>query len=113
MPGFRRNFQKYKKNEKRKKIFLCIWPSVSKLKKNHKIILCFSYTRKKYLSMHFGFNNQFVKVNRTLTRISKTIKILFCLSFSIRGTALQVIYIPNIKFFLFWTQEQLGFTPLR
>jgi len=49
--------------------------------------------------MHFGFNNQFIKVKRTLTKISKTTKILFCLSFSIRGMILHVIRIPDIKFF--------------
>ena len=49
--------------------------------------------------MHFGFNNQFIKVKRTLAKIAKTIKILFCLSFSIRGTTLHVIRISNIKLF--------------
>ena len=51
--------------------------------------------------MHFGFNNQFIIVKRTLTKISKTTKILFCLSFSIWGTTLHVIRISDIKFFLF------------
>jgi len=63
--------------------------------------------------MHFGFNNQFIKVNRTLTKISKTTKILFCLSFRIQGTTLHVICILDIKFFFFRTLEQLGFTLLR
>jgi hypothetical protein len=49
--------------------------------------------------MHFGFNNQFIKVKRTLTKIKKTTKILFCLFFSIRGTILHVIRISDIKFF--------------
>jgi hypothetical protein len=47
--------------------------------------------------MHFGFNNQFIKVKRTLAKISKTTKILFCLSFSIWGTNLHVKHIPDIK----------------
>jgi len=47
--------------------------------------------------MHFGFNNQFIKVKRILTKISKTTKILFCLSFSTRGTTLHVTCIPDIK----------------
>jgi len=34
IPGFRQNFQKYKTKLKKAKIFLCIRPSVSKLK-NH------------------------------------------------------------------------------
>jgi len=46
--------------------------------------------------MHFGFNNQFIKVKKTLAKISKTIKILFCLSVSIRGTTLQVMCILDI-----------------
>jgi hypothetical protein len=49
--------------------------------------------------MHFGFDNQFIRVKRTLAKISKTTKILFCLSFSIRGTILHVIHIPDIKCF--------------
>jgi hypothetical protein len=57
-------------------MFLCIRPSVSKLKK--KSILCFSYTKKQYFSMYFGFNNQFIEVKRTLAKISKTTKNLFC-----------------------------------
>jgi len=91
-------FVKTSKNTKtklKKKIFLCIRPSVSKLKK---IILCLSYTNKKCFSMHFGFNNQFIKVKRILVKISKTTKILFYLSFSIRGTTLHVIRLPDIKF---------------
>jgi hypothetical protein len=51
--------------------------------------------------MYFGFNNQFIKVKRTLAKISKTTKILFCLSFSIRGITLHVIRISNIKCFSF------------
>jgi len=49
--------------------------------------------------MYFGFHSQFIKVKRTLAKISKTTKILFCLSFSIRGTTLHVIRISDIKFF--------------
>ena len=85
-----------KKFEKKEKMFLCIRPNVSKLK-NH--IVFFSYTKKQCFSMHFGFNSQFIKVKRTLAKISKTTKILFCLSFSIRGTTLHVIRIQDIKFF--------------
>jgi len=73
----------------------------AKCLKAKKIILCFSYTKKQCFSMHFGFNNQFIIVKRTLTKISKTTKILFCLSFSIWGTTLHVIRISDIKFFLF------------
>ena len=74
-------------------MFLCIRPSVSKLKIH---IVFFSYTKKKYFSMHFGFNNQFIKVKRILANISKTKKILFCLSLSIRGMTLHVMHIPDI-----------------
>ena len=98
-----------KKFVKKRKIFLCIRPSVSKLK-NH--IVFFSYTKIQCFSMHFDFNKQFIKVKRTLAKISKTTKILFCLSFSIRGTTLHVIRILDIKLF-FRTLERLGFIPLR
>jgi len=64
--------------------------------KAKKIILYFSYTKKQCFSMHFGFNNQFIKVKKTLAKISKTTKNLFCLSLSIRGTTLHVIRIPDI-----------------
>jgi len=57
---------------------------------------CFFYTKKSF-SLHFGFNNQFIKVKRTLIKISKTTKILFCLSFSIRGMNLHVKCIPDLK----------------
>ena len=67
-----------------------------KSKKSYRI---FHISKKQYFSMHFGFNNQFIKVKRTLAKISKTTKILFCLSFSIRGTILHVIRIPDIKSF--------------
>jgi hypothetical protein len=97
IPGFRQNFQNTKKFEKKKKMFLCIRPNVSKLK----IILCFSYTKKQRFSMHFDFNNQFIKVKKTLTKISKTTKILFCLSFRIWGVTLHIIRIPDIKLFFF------------
>jgi hypothetical protein len=46
--------------------------------------------------MHFGFNNQFIKVKRTLAKMSKTTKILFCLSVSIWGMTLHVMRIPDI-----------------
>jgi hypothetical protein len=51
--------------------------------------------------MHFGFDNQFIRVKRTLAKISKTTKIVFCLSFSIRGTILHVICILDINLFSF------------
>jgi len=31
--------------------------------------------------MHFGFDNQFIRVKRTLAKISKTTKILFVFSY--------------------------------
>jgi len=80
----------------KRKMFLCIRPSISKLK-NHMVF--FIQKKKQCFSMHFGFDNQFIRVKRTLAKISKTTKILFCLSFSIRGTILHVIHIPDIKCF--------------
>ena len=76
-------------------MFLCIRPSVSKLK-NH---IVFFIQKKQYFSMHFCFNNQFIKVKRTLTKISKTNKNFILLSFSIWGTTFHVIRILDIKFF--------------
>ena len=34
--------------------------------------------------MHFGFNNQFIKVKRTLTKISKNNKNIILFDFSIK-----------------------------
>ena len=69
-PVFVKTFKNTKKIEKKKKMFFCIRPSVSKLK-NHSV---FSYTKKQCFSMHFDFNNQFIKVKRTLAKISKNNK---------------------------------------
>lgn len=62
--------------------------------------------------MHFDFNNQFIKVKRTLAKIAKKKKKLFCLSFSIRGTTLHVIRIPDIKFF-FLDVRTVRFYPIK
>jgi predicted phosphatase len=62
--------------------------------------------------MHFSFNNQFIKVKRTLAKISKTRKILLCLSFSIRGTTLHVICILDIKFFFLYART-IRFYPIK
>ena len=65
--------------------------------------------------MHFSFNNQFIKVKRTLAKISKTTKILF---FFVLVSGIMNLYvkgIPDIKKKVFFVDniEQLGFTPLR
>jgi len=87
-----------KKNcfEKKKNIFVHTAKCL-KAKKSY----CVFHTKKKKqcFSMHFGFDNQFIRVKRTLAKISKTTKKLFFLSFSIRGTILHVIHIPDIKCF--------------
>jgi hypothetical protein len=74
---------------------------------------CVFYTPKKQcFSMHFGFNNQFIKVKRTLAKISKNNKkFYFVLSFSIRGTILHVIHIPDIK--SFFNVRTVRFYPIR
>jgi hypothetical protein len=61
--------------------FSCIRPSLSKVKKKNHIV--FSYNKENfkyiYISMHFGFNNQFIKVTRTRPIFQKNQKnILFC-----------------------------------
>ena len=73
-------------------MFLCIRPSVSNLK-NH---IVFSYVKKQYFSIHFGFNNQFIKVKRTLAKISKTTNFFFIILVS-RIINLYVKRIPDIK----------------
>jgi hypothetical protein len=90
-------------------MFLCIRPSVSKLKNSYCV---FHTLEKKCFSMRFGFNTKFIKIKRTLVKISKTTKILFYLSFSIWGTTLHVIHIPDIKFF-FSNARTLRFYPIK
>jgi hypothetical protein len=91
IPDFRQNFQNTKKITK---MFLCIRPHVSKLK-NHGF---FFYTKKNnILAFILTLITSLLKVKRTLAKISKITKILFCLSFSIRGTNLHVKHIPDIK----------------
>jgi hypothetical protein len=64
--------------------------------------------------MHFGFNNQFIEVKRTLTKISKTKKNYFCVVLVPGITNLYVKRIPDIKkIFSFDNIEQLGFYPIR
>ena len=95
IPDFRQNFQNKKKN------FKNVFVHTAKCLKAKKS-WCFFIKKKKCFNMHFGFNNQFIKVKRTLAKISKTTKNLFFfiflfLSFSIRGTNLHVKLIPDIK----------------
>jgi hypothetical protein len=47
--------------------------------------------------MHFGFNNQFIKVKRTLAKISKITKNLFCFVLISGIINLYVKRIPDIK----------------
>jgi len=64
--------------------------------------------------MHFGFHNQFIKVKRTLAKISKTTKILFCFVLISGIMNLYAKRIPDIKkVFSFDNIEQLGFYPIR
>jgi len=57
---------------KKGKMFFVHTAKYLKAKKSY----CFFHTPKKsyFFSMHFGFNKQFIKVMRTLAKISKTTK---------------------------------------
>jgi len=69
-----------------------------------KIILYFHITRKISkkicISMHFGLNNQFIKVTRTRSIFQKFQKKLFCFLLIFGVTALYVRYISDIKLFV-------------
>jgi hypothetical protein len=69
-------FVKTSKNTKKNKIKNVFVHTAKCLKA---ILLCFSYIKKQCFSMDFGFNNQFIKVKRTLAKISKTKKNYFVL----------------------------------
>jgi hypothetical protein len=70
--------------------------------KNFKKIILYFHTIKKIskicISMHFGFNNQFIKVTRT-GPIFQKISNFFCFLLISRVTTLYVKCIPDIKFF--------------
>jgi len=82
IPGFHEKLPKIQKKIEKTKIFFVHTTKCLKAKKSY----CVFHTQKKKkqcFSMHFGFNNHFIKVKRTLVKIAKTTKILFCLSFRI------------------------------
>jgi len=69
----------------------------------HQKQLCFN--------MHFGFNNQFIKVTRTWLIFQKNSKNLFCFLLISGITNLYVKRIPDIKkVVLLLTLEWLSFT---
>ena len=93
--GFRQNFKNMKKIKKNVLLHtaMCL-----KAKKSY----CVFHTPKNnVLACNFNFNNQFIKVKRTLDNF-KNNKKKFCLSFSIQGTILHVICISDIKFIYFF-----------
>jgi len=55
--------------------------------------------KKKGVSMHFGFNNQFIKVTRTDQYFKNSKKKLFYFLLISGVTTLHVRRIPNIKLF--------------
>jgi len=85
---------------------------MAKCLKTKKSYCVFHIPKSNVLACNFDFNNQFIKVKRTLAKISKTTKILFCLSFSIRGMILHVIRISDIKFF-FSNVRTVRFYPIK
>jgi len=62
--------------------------------------------------MHFDFNNQFIKVKRTLTKILKITKILFCF---ILISGIMNLYVKRIlditKIFSFDKHRTVRFLP--
>jgi len=105
---FIKTFKNTKKFKNRKYVFMhtaiCL--------KAKKTVLCFSYTKKQCFSMHFGFNNQFIKFKRTLAKISKITKILFCFVLISKITNLYVKRIPDIKnIFSFEKHRKIRFLP--
>jgi hypothetical protein len=85
---------KIQKNlKKKKKMFLCIQPSVSKLK-NH--IVFFHTPKNNVLTCILALITSLLKSREHWPKFQKTTKILFCLSLSIRGMTLHVMRIPDI-----------------
>ena len=90
---FKNTKNKFEKKKERKHVFV----HTDKCLKAKKIISYFSYIKNHCFNIHFGFNNQFIKVKKTLAKISKTTKILFCLILVSRIMNLYVNHIPDIK----------------
>jgi hypothetical protein len=63
--------------------------------------------------MYFCFNNQFIKVNRTLTKISKTKKKLFCVVLVSGIMNLYVKYISDIKKVFSFDNRTVRFLPIK
>ena len=104
------NFWKVQKQIflKKEKCFLCIQPSISKLK-NH-IVFSIHQKRVIFLACILALISSLLKSWERWLKFQKQQNFLFYLSFSIRGTTLHVRRISDISFFL-WTLEQLGFYP--
>ena len=77
--------------------FFHAYGQVSLKIKNKKIILYLQKKKKQGFSMHFGFNNQFIKVMRTRPIFQKFQK-KFCFLLVSGFATLYVIRIPDIKF---------------
>ena len=93
-PVFVKTFKNTKKFEKKKKkMFLCIQPSVSKLK-NH--IVFFHTPKNNVLTCILALITSLLKSREHWPKFQKTTKILFCLSLNIRGMTLHVMRIPDI-----------------
>jgi hypothetical protein len=70
IPGFRKKKNMF--------LFSCIQPNLSKLKNSYSIFIQQRKLQKKCFIMHFGFNNQFIKVKRIWPIFQKNPKKLFC-----------------------------------
>jgi len=64
-------------------------------------------------NMHFGFNNQFIKVTRTWPIFQKNSKNLFCFLLKSRITNLHVRHTPNIKISFLVDVKMIRFYPIR
>ena len=78
-----------------------------KIKKSYCIFIQQRKFQKICISMHFGFNNQFIKVTRTRPIFQKFQKNLFCFLLIYGVMILYVRRVPDIKFFF------VGIRPVR
>jgi len=74
IPGFRQNFQKYKKILKKEKIYLCIWLSVLKLK-NH--IMFVIHQQKNVLACILALITSLLKSRKHWPKFKKQQKFYF------------------------------------
>ena len=93
IPGFHQKLSKIKKKEKN------VFVHTTKCLEAKKSSCVFHTPKNNVLACILVLITSLLKSREHWSKLQKQTKILFCLTFSFRGTTLHVMRIPNIKFF--------------